>query len=36
MIGLVSPPYGLLLFMMTKIANVGLSSWCARCCPSWQ
>lgn len=26
MIGLVTPPYGLLLFMMTKIANVGLMS----------
>ena len=25
MIGLVTPPYGLLLFMMTKIANVSLS-----------
>jgi TRAP-type C4-dicarboxylate transport system permease large subunit len=24
MIGLVTPPYGLLLFMMTKIANVAL------------
>jgi C4-dicarboxylate transporter, DctM subunit len=26
MIGLVTPPYGLLLFMMTKIANVPLSA----------
>ena len=26
MIGLVTPPYGLLLFMMTKIANVSLTS----------
>jgi len=25
MLGLVTPPYGLLLFMMTKIANVSLS-----------
>lgn len=25
MLGLVTPPYGLLLFMMTKIANVGLA-----------
>jgi C4-dicarboxylate transporter, DctM subunit len=26
MLGLITPPYGLLLFMMTKIANVSLSS----------
>jgi TRAP-type C4-dicarboxylate transport system permease large subunit len=26
MIGLVTPPYGLLLFMMTKIANVSLAA----------
>jgi C4-dicarboxylate transporter DctM subunit len=25
MLGLVTPPYGLLLFMMTKIANISLS-----------
>ena len=25
MLGLVTPPYGLLLFMMTKIANVSLA-----------
>jgi C4-dicarboxylate transporter, DctM subunit len=26
MIGLITPPFGLLLFLMTKIANVSLSS----------
>jgi C4-dicarboxylate transporter, DctM subunit len=26
MIGLVTPPYGLLLFMMTKIANVSMTA----------
>jgi TRAP-type C4-dicarboxylate transport system permease large subunit len=30
MIGLVTPPYGLLLFMMNKIAEVPLAPWCAR------
>ena len=31
MIGLVTPPYGLLLFMMIKIADVPLqATWCAR------
>ena len=30
MIGLVTPPYGLLLFMMVKIADVPLRTWCAR------
>ena len=30
MIGLVTPPYGLLLFMMAKIAEVPSRSWCAR------
>lgn len=33
MIGLVTPPYGLLLFMMTKIANVSLWELVRECIP---
>jgi tripartite ATP-independent transporter DctM subunit len=35
MIGLITPPYGLLLFMMVKIAEVPLRTWCARSSRSW-
>jgi C4-dicarboxylate transporter DctM subunit len=33
MIGLVTPPYGLLLFLMTKIADVPLRDMVRECAP---
>ena len=34
MLGLITPPYGLLLFIMTNIAGVPLRTSCATCCRS--